>query len=183
MFSKKRYIEFRNEKIGNHSITFGSGIEKGIFFRHFLRRETFSTYDYETSCPQQYYEKCKSNLVKRLIEYLKGNYTIINRVIPRSMEERDYDWGVYVNCFISPVYFKREFRELICEAGDYNASVQKIVSYGYNDIDEEVGGNCRFEKTSITLKNGKKIKSVADESYHYTYFHIIRDNVLNEITT
>ena len=181
MILKRKIEDIQVSKFNHYSIVETLGIERGIFFRNPIKEVACDSwnYPYEELDPEYYYELCRKNLFRRLIEYIKGNYEIINTIIPNTLKENDMDWGVMVNTFISPIYFVREFKALQCKTQDVNLEVQSIKSKGYNDTDERVGGYCRYEKTIVATKLHGKIKTKRYKEYHFTYKHIVEEFLKN----
>ena len=76
----------------------------------------------------------------------------------------------------SPIYFKREE----CTAEFYSDDMI-IKSWGFNYVDERVGGGCVKERTKIFKKVNGRMKKIVDKlthtnsGYKMTYKHVIED--------
>jgi hypothetical protein len=180
MFKSRQYDSIGNIETSNGIITTTEGIEKGIFFRFPIREKSYSNlYGHGDRPIESYITSCHNSFLRRIFEYAIGNYRVINEYIPSAMkEEGEYeDWGMMINQVISPIYFIRQFRELTYQQLESEQShpIQKISSYGYNDLDTECSGYCQKEVTKITFNNGKCITSISRKEYHYSYSHIVED--------
>ena len=172
--------------INNFDLIIKEGFQTGIYFRSPLCEVDISYFDPDTKDPTLYLKECNISLYKRLIEYIKGNYHIINKVLPRYLADiNDIDVsarGVGVNIFISPIYFKREFRELICETKTPKLSnIQSIYSFGYKYFDDISGTNDYSKETTyFSFINYMNDYKTTNNEFQWTYEFII-ENLLNNI--
>lgn len=160
--------------VANHNsyvITTNEGTEKGLFFRSPIQKVTFDAYyDRPRFSAWKYLDQIK-NPIKRIYEYLLGNRRIVKNI---NKWPEDWNWGGFnANILCSPIYFKREYRTLSVSSTDPNTNIQSIESYGYESEFNFCAGDCKLEKTIITLKTGKRLKFKKTEQYHFTYKHII----------
>lgn len=143
------------------------GVEKGIFFRSPIQTIDFSAWTEEKKFDAWcYLSKVKKSFF-RFFEILKGNSNIVNNI--EKWSEND-DWaGFRANILCFPIYFERRYRKLTAKSTSNDTNIQSIKSYGYESPYNTCNGNCVVEKTIITLKNGKKIKTKTPENYNFTY--------------
>lgn len=154
------------------------GIERGIFFRNPIQRIDFSadmdiSEDWNKIDAYAYIDKLK-NPFKAFVEILIGNKHVVDHV-----KEWADDWnfaGFSANVVLSPIYFKRNYRELRMDATSKDAPVQRVRSYGFEKPYNFCGGACSVEKTKVWIGETRIPQSMkANEQYNYTYMHIIKE--------
>ena len=171
-------MENKTVNYKNYVIDTESGTERGIFFRNPIQKVNFDAYyDKPTLSAWKYADDIK-NPLRRLYEIILGNSSIVNN-IEKWKEEMNWA-GFSANILCCPIYFKRDYRKLkAVSVGSDN--IQMIESYGYEGEWNDCAGYCDVEKTIIALKNGKKIRKKRNESYHYTYEHIVEKIIDGEV--
>ena len=148
------------------------GTEKGIFFRNPLQEVSFDAYYDEPKMSAWKYLHDIKNPLRRVFEILIGNGDIVKNIKEWSNDE---DWGGFTgNILRCPIYFKRDYRRLNAVSSGSD-DIQEINSYGYEGESEFCAGRCKMEKTVIKMKNRKKIRLKRNESYHFTYEHLIKE--------
>ena len=86
--------------------------------------------------------------------------------------------GFCVRTIRWPITRKRTFRTLFAKFSTEHM-IDTISSSGYEDSDNDCGGACVKETTTIRFKDGTKKKIVKVDSYYYTYSYTIEDEFLN----
>ena len=165
-------MENRVVNYKGYVISTEKGAEKGLFFRNPLQKVSFDAYNDEPKMSAWKYLHDIKNPFKKVFEFLIGNGNIVKNIKEWS---NDADWGGFTgNILCCPIYFKREYRRLNAVSSGSD-DIQEINSYGYAGENEICAGYCKTEKTVIKMKNGKKIRIKRDESYHFTYEHLIKE--------
>lgn len=164
-------MENRTVNYKNYVIDTEAGTEKGIFFRSPIQKVNFDAYCEEPMLSAWKYSDNIKKPLRRLYQVILGNSSIVNNV---EKWKEDMDWaGFSANILCFPIYFKRDYRKLKAVSVG-NDNIQSIESYGYEGEWNNCTGRCDMERTTIILKNGKKIRKKRNESYHYTYEHIVK---------
>lgn len=164
-------METRIENHNSYVIHTEEGVEHGLFFRNPIQKVDYITYCEDK--PQSawvFLDRLKSSC-RRLFERLIGNGEIVKHG-KEWADQCDFA-GFYANKLCCPIYFKRSYRSLVAFSQDPDDNIQKVKSRGYESEYETCAGGCVIERTTIRLKNGKRIKSVSRQSYRYTYRHIV----------
>lgn len=86
--------------------------------------------------------------------------------------------GVMVLRFRIPFVFSRNIRSLHC-VFPKGSTIKSIDSWGYEDSNCEVSGECSKEYTTIKFHDGSKKKIVKCGNFHYTYQHVIEEEFGN----
>ena len=156
----------------NFIITTKEGTGYGIFFRSPIQKKHYDTYVFEkkSTSAWDYMAKIKNKL-RYFYEFIIGNRNILKHI--NEWSEDDCWAGFDANYLCSPIYFKREYRYLHAQATNPDLNIQEVKSYGYEGPFNYCSGACKIERTTITLKTGKKIKLKNTERYKYTYSHIV----------
>ena len=160
-----------NESFGNSYILFADeGVELGIFFRLPIRKVIYSSADYYNTgfYISDYIAKCQTKL-GRLWQYILGNKQAVNDILdPEYFENEEYI-GLEVNKVVSPIYFRRNYRTMLCLNMDGDAIVEWIDSRGYNDKYTESLSGCNREVTKIHFKYKKTDSRIrTGKNYLYT---------------
>ena len=160
-----------NESFGNSYILFADeGVELGIFFRLPIRKVIYSSADYYNTgfYISDYITKCQTKL-GRLWQYILGNKQAVNDILdPEYFENEEYI-GLEVNKVVSPIYFRRNYRTMLCLNMDGDAIVEWIDSRGYNDKYTESLSGCNREVTKIHFKYKKTDSRIrTGKNYLYT---------------
>lgn len=158
----------------DYVISTKQGFKSGIFFRSPLQkidREFMAWSEDDIS-----YFNSLDNKFIRIIETIIGNGKIIKNM--KDMIDNDYCGAVF-NKLCSPIYFKRQCRELTAISQNDDNNIKEIVSCGYESEFETCSGGCVVEKTKFRLKNGKTITYKLKNAYNYTYEHIVKE-ILDE---
>jgi len=174
MILSRKEMSMKNKVVNykGYVISTEEGIEKGLFFRNPLQKVDFDAYyDDPKMSAWKYLDEIK-NPIRKVLEFLIGNGNIVKNIEEWS---NDADWGGFTgNILCCPIYFKRAYRKLnAVSSGSDN--IQEINSYGYESEFEICSGHCYMEKTTIRMKNGKKINIRRSESYHFTYEHLVKE--------
>lgn len=156
----------------DYVISTEEGTEKRLFFRSPLQKIEFNTYAEDSKHSAWKYFDDIQNPIRRLYEFLIGNRDIVKNI--KGWTENENWFGFHGNILCLPFYFKRDYRKLKAISTSNN-NIQEIRSYGYESEFNICGGDCDIERTSIKMKNGKTIKIKRNESYYFTYEHIIKD--------
>ena len=163
----------------NYTIFQKDGEKRGIFFRNPLQKIYF-TMDYDKTLEKRekffhcnkYLERINNPII-RFWERIKGNGNVVKN-LHKWMEDCSF-YGFSAKMIVSPIYFHRKFRSLLCVNVNDNGNIKQIYSYGYEIGFEVAQGDCYKEITNVLLTNGKKVKIKTRGSYHYTYEHIIEE--------
>ena len=161
----------QNESFGNSYILFADqGIELGIFLRPLIRKVIYSSVDYYNTgfYILDYIAKCQTKL-GRLYQYILGNKQVVKDVLdPEYFNNEEYI-GIEVNKLVCPIYFKRNYRTMLCLNMDQDGVVEWIDSHGYNDKYTESLSGCNREVTKIHFKYKKTDSRIrAGKNYLYT---------------
>ena len=160
------------------------GTEVGIFFRSPIQVATFMDYiTLEGSGFDigRYINEIK-NPIRRVFETLLGNKDVVNTLL----HDDDIADVYKINVLCSPLYFRRRYRKLECNArtDSCKGTIGSIRSYGYDTKFEAwCAGVTHSEKTHIRFKHNlvKKTKiRIKKKSYRYTYKHVIEDVMKND---
>ena len=152
---------------------------KGIFFRSPIQMIDFEN-DYFSDNPRSAGElnhKLKNNALYRWFNILMGNKNIVKN-LNKWIDEMDFA-GVNKRCLVLPIYFKRLERSLkATNVSNSESDINEVISKGFESPYEIVAGCCKIERTKFTYKNGKSSKVNHKEQYHYTYQHVIEEEIL-----
>ena len=123
--------------------------------------------------PLEYVRKIKHPL-RALYEKLIGNGKIVELY-----KDVDPTTVRMLNIYILrlPITFKREYRKLTAKSSisvGYG-QIKKIVSYGYRNPFALNPGSCKVEKSVISYKNCRRLKSKRKGSYYFTYVHEVKN--------
>lgn len=166
----------QNESFGNsYVLVADQGVELGIFFRPPIRKVVYSMTDYYDTGFHilDYTAKCQTKL-SRFWQYILGNKQAVKSIInPEHFKNEDYEYqeciGIEVNKFVSPIYFRRNYRTMLCLNMDEDGVVEWIDSHGYNDKYTETLSGCNREVTKIHFKYKKTDSRIrTGKNYLYT---------------
>lgn len=162
------------------------GTQKGIFFRNPIQKVFYDADYHMVGVPDRisawyFYNKSKAtskNFFFKLYHILIGNKRFLKDVPEWADSDDDGTWaGFTANIFVSPIYFQREYRRLKATAQDKTENIQSVESYGYEGPYNHCSGACHIERTVIRTKRGERIRKCHTKSYHWTYFHKIKELV------
>lgn len=175
----KKQIESNVTKVGNYMITTEEYDKYGLFFQFPVKKVNHDAdnWDYEkpiTFSAHEFSIRCKKSKAYRLLQLLLGNKEQMENI---DIWMDDYDFaGCTLNTLVSPIIFKRRYRELTAMALDKNLPIKKIHSIGYEAQLNDCCGACEKEKTTVV---GPKHKRFTYKDYfHYTYKHIVEKELL-----
>lgn len=172
MYTNETYIT--NHK--DYTITTSDILKKGIFFRNPVQPITKDTYaEDEFYSAWAYLNKLRGSKVFRIVNILLGNKRVVDNI--EEWSKHDNWGGCTVNILASPIYFSRQERTLTAICLNPDCNIQKIESHGYESQYNIINGNCDIEKTTITLKNGKKLHMTRHDTYHFTYEYTISNGI------
>lgn len=160
------------QRTENYYLSSDRGIHKGIFFRKPIQKVnlnvygdgSFSGYDHLI---YNYIRKLKNPLFK-LYQYILGNKKAIQG-IKENIDDMSF-YGTSVNILCSPIYFKREYRELNLVCPNH-PGIARIHAYGYESPFETVAGKCAKEVAKIYYTSGLVSEVISYQTYDLTYTH------------
>lgn len=155
------------------------GVEYGIFFRNPIQR-VLANYDTYLDTGVEAWtvvEKYKKSPLYRLLQNAIGNKRAFVEM-SQDMEDQPYDVaGHDINELCSPIYTKRVYRKSSAMLG-VNNPIKSVKSYGFEGYKEYCSGSCEAEKTVIIKRDGGRIVVEKKDQFHYTYAHIIKEELL-----
>ena len=178
----KHDIDTRN--IGTYTVISDKYTAYGIFFRSPIQKVFRDGYyvgiveDNPRVMNAYEYRDAVKKPIRRFYEILLGNGKIV-RNIEKWSQNTEFG-GVTTKMLRSPIYFKREERSLVAIDTSGQQNISEIRSRGHESDLETCAGSCEKERTTIKLKNGKKIRKVCRDEYFYTYYTTIEDLVEEE---
>lgn len=162
--------DYRETK--NYYLSSDRGIHKGIFFRKPIQRVNLNVYgDGSFSGADHFiynYMRKLKNPLFRCYQYILGNRKRIKSIKDHIDDVSFY--GADVNILCSPIYFKREYRELNLVCPNH-PGIARIHAYGYESPFETVTGNCVKEVAKIYHTDGSVSRRVSYQTYDLTYTH------------
>ncbi|WP_286077437.1 hypothetical protein [Thomasclavelia cocleata] len=175
----KRQIESKLEKVGNYMVLTEEYDKHGLFFQFPIKKVNHDAdnWDYDkpiTFSAYDFAKRCEKSKVYRFLQIILGNKTQVEN-IKSWLEEMDFG-GCTLNTLVSPIIFKRRFRELTATAIEQNSPIKKIHSIGYEAQLNDCNGACEKEITTITGLSTKRL--TYKERFHYTYKHIVESELL-----
>lgn len=163
---------------GTYVIFHDEGVETGLFFRFPIRKVCYKVFTEQKNDPSliEFVQDCKDSRLFRIFNYIMGNKNAVKEILEENIFNDDDLYGIDINKFISPIYFKRNYRKLDIINMDEDQPVNYISSYGYDDEYNQVAGNCTKETTYIHTKYKKReIKLRRGKKYLYTYIHTAKE--------
>lgn len=171
MLTKKSIVtEYKD-----YAIVTTEGAQRNIFFRSPMQKIELDAYypERDDISAWVYLDEINSSKIRRIYEQIIGNKNVVNNI--NEWSERLSWGGCTINRLVPPIYFHRFFRKLTATCLNKDKNIQAIESYGYESEWNICSGACAIEKTTITLKNGKKIHLINKDYYKFTYEHVVKE--------
>lgn len=153
--------------------------KKGIFFQVPWYRSAHEfpwsmNYGYGNDF-MRWYKKAKWLIIPLIFN--RTPIKIYKECLNRNNDNERCD-GTMILRFRLPFTFSRIIRSLYCVFPD-GSTIKSISSWGYEDSNCEVSGNCVKEYTTIEFHDGSKKKIVKDGEFHYTYRFVVEEEFGN----
>lgn len=178
----------KDNKLNSIKFVSKEGLFRGVFFRSPLLEVTYENDCYfDNNYSKSLYEVTNKYMDSKLFRFyfnLIGNRRRMIDCLKAMEKDNDNSlggWRFYN--LVSPIYFSRVERKTAC----YYYNIDKegfldkklpygeifaIISEGYEDKFETVGGHCHKEITKVYDFYGRRIQKIINKkSYHFTYEH------------
>ncbi len=175
----KTVYEFNVTEAGGYKFYQEEFQKTGIFFQSPIQKIDWRTaWDCTDNYPfvaEDFVDRCKKSRLFRWMNIILGNKNQVEK-----MANWLEDWNfaaATLTTIVCPIYFKRTYRTLKAYATDSAAEIQQIHSVGYESPYNYCSGACYKESTWMVTKHTLK-HFVNRKNFHYTYKHVILNDVL-----